>query len=113
MVFCLCCSCQNLFLYSKNIAFNLLKKIIHPLYFYQSKDKSATLFPVEYIKKHWGDVVKGLTVEEDEAKGATMLVHQKVCTKMAIDDLSNYMTTMASILDVEIDVLGCETPVYN
>jgi len=40
-------------------------------------------------------------------------VNQKVCTKMAIDDLFHYTTTMASILDVKINVLGCETPVYD
>jgi len=65
------------------------------------------------MKKHWGDAVKGLTVEELDAEGATMLVHRKVCTKMAIDDLSLYTNTMASILDVKINVLGCETPVYD
>ena len=65
------------------------------------------------MKKHWGDAVTGLTVEEVEAEGVTMLVHRKVCTKMAIDDLSRYTNTMASILDVKINVLGCETPVYD
>jgi len=51
----------------------LYNKIIHPLCFYQCKDKTAKLFPVKYIKKHWGDILKGLFVEEIDAKGATML----------------------------------------
>ena len=95
------------------LCFNLSYKIIHPLYFYQSKDKSAKLFPAKYIRKHWGDVVKDLTAEGIKAEGVTMLVHCKVCTKMAIDDLLHYMITMASILDVKINVLGCKTPVYD
>ena len=84
-----------------------------PEYFYQKGDKSATLNPIEYIKKTRGALVSHMSIEELQVEASTMLLLRKSCTNMAVEDLSIYTSTMASILDVKCDLLGCEAPVLD
>jgi len=87
--------------------------VIAPLYFYQQGDKTASKHPVEYIEKHWGEKVKGMSIEQLRFEATTMLDHRNECSKLVTEDLSNYTSTMASILDVKRTVLGKDDPVYD
>ena len=88
-------------------------KIIVPNYFCQNKDKLITYNPVEFIQHNWEDRVNTMSIEELNIEASTMLMHQKACTKLAVEDLSIYTSTMATLLGVKIKTLGNESPVYD
>ena len=54
-----------------------------------------------------------MSSEELRAESATMVWLRKSCTNLANEDLSLYTSTMASILNVRQNLLGCESPVLN
>jgi len=76
-------------------------------------DKSATQYPVEYIKKNWGDNVKCMSPEELQVEVSQMLLLRKMCTKMANEDLSMFTSAMATILNVKQTVNGSDHPVLD
>jgi len=68
---------------------------------------------MEYIKNNWGEKVSNLSNEELQVEVSTMVMHRKACTRMAVDDLSNYTSAMAKILDVKQHTHGYESPVMD
>ena len=75
--------------------------------------KGATLEPEQYIRKTWGDRVAKLSNDEIRVEAATMVLLRKACSQMAFEDLSMYTSTMASILNVKRNILGCDSPVLD
>lgn len=55
---------------------------------------------MEYIKREWGDTMKGMSTEYLVDEGTTMLKHRIIYTKLAIDDLLDYTNMLATILGV-------------
>ena len=54
-----------------------------------------------------------MSIEQLQVEASTMLLLRKSCTNMAVEDLSVYTSTIASILDVKRNLLGCEAPVLD
>ena len=86
---------------------------IVPNYFYHIGSRSAALQPEIYMRKHWGDFVQGMTTDKLQYEATTMIKLRKDCTKMALENLSEYTGAMASILNVKRTIVGCEAPVLD
>jgi len=88
-------------------------QIIIPQYFYPSGHRKSSQHAIDYIEKHWGKKLEGMSKEQLRFEATTMLNIQNECSKLATEDLSLYTGTMARILDVKRTVLGCENPVLD